>query len=335
VRTTFPASHAIGNRQSSIVNPNAFSLVEILVTMSLLSLIILGLLLMFNQTQRAFRSTMTQIDVLEAARATMDILARDLEQMAPSEYPNLVINGVTYRGTNFLAEVSPTFQVPSASPAIGPLVQELPGNVLPRTNFVQRFFFQTKVNQDWVGTGYQVLPDDPNGLVGTLYRFSSTNGLRFGLLTNVNGFYRATQNALFNAVQGLPVTNLSRVASGIVHLRIRPFAPNGFPIIGDVGFVNGLFRTNPITPFYGRIGQVAVAANNAYPDHMAGCYFLSNAVPAYVELEVGILEPQTLQRYRSIPLPAAQLQYLSNHVAQVHLFRQRIPIRNVDLTAYP
>jgi hypothetical protein len=27
--------------------------------------------------------------------------------------------------------------------------------------------------------------------------------------------------------------------------------------------------------------------------------------------------------------------YLSNHVAQVHIFRQRIPVRNVDPSVYP
>src|SRR5947207_12610645 len=52
-----------------------FSLIEIMVTVSLLTFIILGLLLMFNQTQRAFRTGMTQTDVLEAGRATMDMLS--------------------------------------------------------------------------------------------------------------------------------------------------------------------------------------------------------------------------------------------------------------------
>jgi hypothetical protein len=33
-------------------------------------------------------------------------------------------------------------------------------------------------------------------------------------------------------------------------------------------------------------------------------------------------------------LQGAQRSYLSNHVSEVHLFRQRIPIRNVDYTAY-
>jgi hypothetical protein len=65
------------------------------------------------------------------------------------------------------------------------------------------------------------------------------------------------------------------------------------------------------------------------------CYFMSNAVPAYVDVELGLLESQILGRYRSIQDPTAQRQYLTNHAAQVHLFRQRIPVRNLDSTAYP
>ncbi|HPC60329.1 MAG TPA: prepilin-type N-terminal cleavage/methylation domain-containing protein, partial [Verrucomicrobiota bacterium] len=55
---------------------SAFSLVEILVTVALLSFIVLGLLAMFHQTQRAFRSSITQTDVLEAGRALTEIIGR-------------------------------------------------------------------------------------------------------------------------------------------------------------------------------------------------------------------------------------------------------------------
>jgi hypothetical protein len=50
-------------------------------------------------------------------------------------------------------------------------------------------------------------------------------------------------------------------------------------------------------------------------------------VPASLELELGVLEPELVARYRSIGSENAlvQLQFLSNHVSQVHLFRQRIP----------
>ena len=65
-------------------------------------------------------------------------------------------------------------------------------------------------------------------------------------------------------------------------------------------------------------------------------YFMSNALPAYLELEVGILEPHILERFKAIGNgnPVAQQRYLSNHVAQVHIFRQRIPVRTVDFSAY-
>src|SRR5258706_1220113 len=66
------------------VAPSAFSLIEILVTVTLLTVIILGLLAMFNQTQRAFRQGTTQTDVLESGRSAMDLIRRELEQMTPA-----------------------------------------------------------------------------------------------------------------------------------------------------------------------------------------------------------------------------------------------------------
>ncbi len=299
-----------------------------MVTVSLLTFIVLGLLLMFNQTQRAFRTTMTQSDVLETARSTMDLMSRDLEGMAPCTYPDMVVNGRLVRTTNFMAEI----QLPPQNW----LVQPLPGNTWPRTNLLERFFFQTKLNQDWIGIGYQVMPDDNNGFVGTLYRYCGTNTARFGINSLSQQFLLAAQKAIQTlGTPGMSIANMNRVADGVVHLQVRPYAPNGFPIVGDPSTIYGIYRTNAISPFYGALAQVAVTANNLYPDRVAGCYFVSNAVPAYVELELGILEPQVLKTYRNIPVPAAQVQYLTNHVAQVHLFRQRIPIRNVDPTAYP
>ena len=70
-----------------LVNPvrgqRGFSLVEILMTVALLSVIILGLVAMFDQTRRAFTSSMTQVDVLEGGRAATALIASDLEQLTP------------------------------------------------------------------------------------------------------------------------------------------------------------------------------------------------------------------------------------------------------------
>ena len=61
-----------------------FTMVEILVTMVLLSLIVLALMTVFNSTQKAFRASLTQTDFLESGRLAMGLITGDLETMAPS-----------------------------------------------------------------------------------------------------------------------------------------------------------------------------------------------------------------------------------------------------------
>ena len=329
--------------------PEAFSLIEILVTVGLLAFIVLGLLAVFNQTQRAFTSSLTQTDLLETGRATMGMMAPEVEMAMASRNPDYVLNNTTYRATNFFLEPSPGFPVP--------FLQGLPGNTADRTNFVQRFFFLNKINQDWIGIGYQVIPDDTNGCIGTLYRFCSTNS-RYSTLTLAGDFQYAANVAFQNARAGLGITNLtwtdrdprlgtsvikssyiSRIADGIMDLRVRAFATNGFIIRAAIlrvptspPITNG-FCIGPFGP-YTNVANTAVF-NTLQDPIQSHCYFTSNAVPAYVELELGILEPNIMRGYRGIPIPLAQTQYLANHVAQLHVFRQRVAIRNVDFSAYP
>jgi hypothetical protein len=52
-----------------------------------------------------------------------------------------------------------------------------------------------------------------------------------------------------------------------------------------------------------------------------------------VEVELGVLEDAVLQRAEGMS-STAQMNYLSNHVGQVHLFRQRVLVRNVDPSVY-
>ena len=326
---------AARSRYHFSVRQGAFTLIEIMITIGLLSFIVLGLLAMFNQTQKAFKAGMTQTDILESGRATMDLLVREMQEMKPSGYPLSRLNGTWIAATNFFVEGTPGFDDPNLNK---PLLQELTDNYYPRTNLVQRFFFLTKVNQDWLGIGYQVIPDDANGCVGTLYRFQGTNYSRQGPFTVSADFIQAAAMAYQSNLNGRIITNLTRIADGIVHLRVRAFATNGFMIVtGPTPGTNGFFEFNRTVaglPIYTNVWDTSFYPG-AYDGAQYSCYFMKEAVPAYVEVEMGILEPQILRKYRSIPIAAAQRQYLSNHVAEVHLFRQRIPVRNVDLTAYP
>jgi hypothetical protein len=301
-------------------------LIEIMVTVGLLSFIILGLLAMFQQTQRAFRSSMTQTDVLEAGRSVVEMIRGEIEQAAPTHY-----QGRSDLGVNFFTEISTNYS--------SPLIQELPGLNLPRpfrTNIVHRFFFLTRQNQDWIGTGYQVLFDDQNGYVGTLYRFSMTNPFRGGPFVLADN-PMANNNRIWTNIAGM-----SRIMDGVVHLRVRSFAANGFPIYGDGYSPNVYFRTNTFYTDFKVVRDARAYQGPPAPmsDGFAGCYFYRDSMPASVELELGILEPRVNQRYRAMPtFPAAAAQsgtrYLAGHAAQVHVFRQRIPLRNADLSVYP
>jgi hypothetical protein len=57
-----------------------------------------------------------------------------------------------------------------------------------------------------------------------------------------------------------------------------------------------------------------------------------------VELQLGMLEQHTLDRYNSIGTPAARLNYLQSTdydiSSRVHLFRQRVQMRSVNPLAY-
>jgi hypothetical protein len=328
-------------RYPNCVNLIAFSLIEIMVTIALLSFIVLGLLAMFNQTQKAFRSSMTQVDVLEAGRAVTDMIARDMEQMVASQMPDF--NGTNGFGcTNFFAELTPMMTQG--------VLQGLPGTVGPggqecRTNVFHDVFVMAKQNLDYLGIGYHVQPDNGSTIVGTLYRFM-TNRPKSGLLgpsaAGLSLEFRQATNPPVGAPAG-SAPRMSRIADGVVHFSIRAFDTNGFPFtyIGTSPQF-GMFRTNGYIQSTGIGSGYAIMRNSrvtvpytTLPDRY-NYYFFSNAVPAYLELEVGFLEPHLLDRLKGIGNgnPAAQYAYLSNHVANVHLFRRRIPIRNVDFLAY-
>jgi hypothetical protein len=72
------------------------------------------------------------------------------------------------------------------------------------------------------------------------------------------------------------------------------------------------------------------------PGEVGRYTFCSNAVPAAVELELGLLEQYAWDRYNSIGNAAARRAYLQREeiTSRVHLFRQRVSVRNVDPSAY-
>jgi hypothetical protein len=248
-----------------------------------------------------------------------------------------------------------------------------------RTNYLEPFYFLSRPNQSypdraWAETGYYVVPDVPgsgsaNGIgVGTLYRYSATNLAPVSINPLVPVSYPANSllpgvwaNSFLSALLTLrtdtspvlataPVSAVTHVADGVIHLRVRPFATNGYPIVSySVGqFCYTVFETRywtnngvkAINAYYAEYPQPIYTATNypspICPDGYSACWFMSNALPACVEIELGILESQTYKSYKALVAgnPGAGAAFLSNHVGQVHIFRQRVPIHNVDPSAY-
>ena len=301
-------------RHSSLVTRNAFTLIEILVVVVLMSLIILALMTVFNTTQTAFRASLTQTDVLEGGRAAMGMIKSDLESMTPSF-------GVSNGAVNFSTAV--------VTGTNTPLIQSLIGSNDPktrRTNVLEEFFILTRQNTTWTGVGYLVDLNSTN-YFNPLYRFSQSMNVS---AQNAPAILYA--NFLLNspAYTGLPISptnsSMSHLMNGVVHLTVRAHDPGGFwmtNVIEYYGGPNFIINQNVqfSPPEWGEVGFI----------------MFSNTVPASVEINLGVLEDRTLQRAESLPnLPPAwaQSNYLAGHVGQVHLFRQRVWIRNVDPSAY-
>ena len=293
------------NSQFAIRNSAAFTLVEVMVVAAMLVLIVLALMTVFNGTQTAFRAGITQTDVLESGRAVSDLIKSDLEGMTPSYgVSNVTVN--FYMNTNL---------------GYTPLIQPLPGGTQPRSYVLENFFILTRQNRTWTGVGY-VVDTSSSSPINPLYRFSmSTNVMAADPVVLFNIFTNFVATSAF--------TNMSHLVDGVVNLRVRAYDTNGYWMTNTTEIYGGQFVTNRNVLFSAPVlGEV-------------GFYMYSNTVPASVEMELDVLEDRTLQRAESlpnnVPVPPPldrRTLYLQDHAGQVHVFRQRAWIRNVDPSAY-
>ncbi|MDB6033650.1 MAG: hypothetical protein JWM16_3988 [Verrucomicrobiales bacterium] len=280
MKTLFP------ELQRSQRRADAFSLVEVMVAVGLLAFIIVGLLAMFYQTQRAFRSSATQTDVLEAGRAAMQIIRQDLQEMHAAGHPFV---------TNFVM-----LPAKGSSPLVFPLPPKKGGNDL-KTELLDLTFLQ-KISDEWIGVAYRI--EGAGAGLGTLKRMEDRHRLD-SLDPFTDTQYVSNPQQPGESVYGLitlagywdalPVEDAGfhRVIDGVVHFDLIPYDTNGVPL----------------------------SVTNVYT---------TNFMPAYVDVELGILEPKTLEQVRarlSAGNTNAAKIYLMDRVERVHMFKQRIPIR--------
>jgi type II secretory pathway pseudopilin PulG len=290
-------------------NPWAFTVLELLVAVSIMTVIVFALYQMFNQTQKALRGNITQVDVLESGRVAIQMMSQELEQLEPTQLAG---------ATNLYAAIIPSV----------PRVQfDVDETRLLRTNVLQELFFMTSRSNQWTGIGYRVI--GANDGVGTLYRFSSSTNYRRLTSTNLSRAYFLA--GLTNPVTGYISQNFERIADGIIHMRLTAFDPHGRRVAYDQpNFYPGYKILRQ--PFRDRRFPGVTSTNLIVRQDVAqqtGLVFMRDAVPAALELELGVLEPETLAQYNSIREAAVDTaeDFLRKHANKVHVFRHRIPIR--------
>lgn len=312
------------NRKAKIKNRKStrgFTLVEILVVLVLLSLIVFALMAVFNGAQRAFRASLTQTDILEGGRAVMDLITADLQTMTPCNMESNVSNpNLAWLAPENFYAFPKTFINFGGPPS--PLYQSLissPSGAL-RTNVLEDIFILSKGNingtPSWIATGYSVNTNLVDGTLYPLYRFYMT--------TNLSSGYSGLTNLFGNFVQ-LNYTNGARwshLLDGVINLTARTYDTNGIWMTN--GYANpGIMHV--------RFANIQPALNFKTVEPWSAFY--SNAVPASVQIDMATMEDRTLAHAEGLS-GIKQSNYLANAAGHVHLFRQRVWIRNLDRTAY-
>jgi hypothetical protein len=336
-----PSRNGLGLTRRTRQSCRAFSLLEMMLVVTMLTMIVYMLYSVFDQIQRALRSNTSQVDIMETGRATLDLVSRELQGIEKSGLVNpfwMVPPPPFVPPTSRLEESRPNFLLQlgydvSPKQLTMPLVD---GSTW--TNVLNDCFFLSRSNNIWVATAYMVggLTNDPKSPANLIFTTNQVDAARVGALVRVttsttNWMARHQLRAvdiddmmynLFRVKQGrLPGTNVSLalMADGIVHFRMRPLDLNGRPI------------TNTWPDLTTRVDRQLV--NRILVDKCA--LFTSNALPAYVDLEIGILDPAVFQRFKAIPPSTSQLQFLQRQAGAIQLFHKLIPVRSVERLPQP
>jgi hypothetical protein len=163
------------------------------------------------------------------------------------------------------------------------------------TNVVQEFFFLTKTSQ-WTAVSYLLQSISTNSSDWMLYTNLGVGTLRRYTYTT-NDYHHRFADLFAIYYTNSSASEFHHIADGVIHLDLRAYDQNG-----------------------------------VYVD-TSGYSFTNTFMPAWLELEVGVLEPKILLQARSMPSASAQrafLQETTNKASAVHIFRTRIPVRTAN-----
>ncbi len=307
---------------------SAFSLLEMLVSMGILSLLVLALFSLFNQTQKALLANVTQSDVMENGRSIIDLLVRDLVRARPA---GLGSNFIFLPGTTNIQEVvnpAPNLVVLRTTAGIAnPTAKQLFTDGWRRDALMHDLFYLAEQRPgQWTGAGLFVADEDtrfPDHGLGTLYRYEdiqpvSLRGARAAdrVWDLYNRFFGTSGNGLNYR---LSPTNSSRLIDGVVFFRVTPFGALGEALDQTLRAQTNIFPNPP---------DVLIGPDNTIPYNLSATQFRGRAFPSALELELGVLPTELLERYRALPQTpdTIRARFLINNAANILVFRQRIPM---------
>ncbi len=250
---------------------------EMIVAIGLLSLVMIVLFSLFNQTTKAMRANSNQTDVMEGARSGLEILSHDLE--------NMTVSGVA-GAPNFV-----TYPSDSGRELFRGSVQELGTALVP---IHQDLFFLQRADSKRVKVvGFVVRNEDRSDLrslfpIGTLYRYedpdprnaanlnptldnninqvpivltspNSRENLAYRMLDRTRATLGTTTDEDGPLVRSATMANLARVADGVVSFRVTAYDQLNRPLDSSIWNYPAYGSTAPIID--GRLPQPPTIAN--------------------------------------------------------------------------
>lgn len=305
----------------------ALTILEMLVSVALLSFIILGLTAMFIQTQKAFKTGIKQVDSTDAGRAVIEMVAGDIAQMTDPHFVNVTFPEYTPQQAVPLPAPPPTLWWSYSPNFLFQIFTNVDNQkVVQVTNELEDIYMTVQTNMNWLGIGYTVSNWFTNGTggtlpgVGTLYRFVITN---VGPLFYTNTLFSTYANYVgFGTYTN---TYFHRIADGVVHLKIRAFDADGNEMYWEPWYDSGP-TAGPSMP-----NQGAYVTGLQYPEiaYNSAGNLQTNFLPHSIDIEMGILEPEAFEHVRSLYAAGAYAAaglYLTNAVNQVQFFREHVII---------
>ena len=303
-----------------------FTVTELMLAVSLMGVIIFTLAAVFNQTQKALRRNETQNDILEKGRSILELVTRELEQVVPTNMR---------RETNFYLALS---QIPI-------VYTNRTDTKSLHTNALNDVFLQTRRTNYWSGIGYRVVDPMTGGPardgIGSLERFSPEPVRTFPV---DNYFSRLFLRSSTETNNPSLRTNFHQIAQGVVHFQMTVLDRDGRRLGWDTTNINtgyplvrldakGSLMKPPVINTASNIVDAPIVVRQVFPGGSpeTSLAFRSNALPAFLEFELGVIEPESYRNYltmRTDRNPNAGT-YALTRLGKVQYYRQLISIRQV------